>query len=38
MKKVGGGGWGGVAHTLDTSLPPVMNHYYYLINPFTLNE
>lgn len=33
-----GGGWGGVAHTLDTSLPPVMNHYYYLINPFTLNE
>ena len=27
-----------MAHTLDTSLPPVMNHYYYLINPFTLNE
>ena len=36
MKKVGGGV--GLAHTLDTSLPSVMNHYYYLINPFTLNE
>ena len=34
MKK----GGGGMAHTLDISLPPVMNHYYYLINPFTLNE